>query len=131
MCLIKIINHYPAKSALYKFYKKHNEIMFEDLYEPFWNVVKETDLEEDFDIWWDSATVQDILQMFDFSGLVTINLTEDDIKNIQADYIEIEADLEDLAIADYLKEVFARGWFEIKIEPHKFFKYFTKMKTRA
>lgn len=125
MCLVKIINRYPAKSALYKFYKEHNEEMFEDLYEPFWNVVKETNLEEDFDIWWNSATPQDILRMFDFSGLVTINLTEDDIKDIQADYDER------LTITDYLEEVFERGWFDIKIEPQNFFKYFTKVKAEV
>lgn len=125
MCITKIINHYPAKSSLYKFYKEHNEEMLEDLYEPFWNVVKETNLEEDFDIWWDSATPQDILRMFDFSGLVTINLTEDDIKDIQADYGER------LTITDYLEEVFERGWFGIKIEPHNFFKYFTRVKAEA
>lgn len=50
MCLVKIINRYPAKSALYKFYKEHNEEMFEDLYEPFLKVVEGTNLEEDFDI---------------------------------------------------------------------------------
>ena len=122
MCLIKIINRYPAKSALYKFYKEHNEGMYEDLSEPFLKVIKGTNLEEDFDIWWDSATPQDILRMFDFSGLVTINLTEDDIKDIQADYGER------LTITDYLEEVFERGWFDIKIESHNFFKYFTRVK---
>lgn len=63
--------------------------------------------------------------MFDFSGLVTINLTEDDIKDIQADYGER------LTITDYLEEVFERGWFGIKIEPHNFFKYFTRVKAEA
>lgn len=125
MCITKIINHYPAKSALYKFYKEYNEEMFEDLYEPFLKVVEGTDLEEDFDIWWDSATPQDILQMFDYSGLVTINLTVDNIEDIQADYDE------HLTITDYLKEVFERGWFDIKIKPHNFFRYFTKMEAKA
>ena len=126
MCLVKIINHYPAKSALYKFYKKHNETMFEDLYDPFSKVVEGTNLEEAFESWWDSATVEDILRLFNYSGLITINLTEDDIKDIQADY-----DGESLSISDYLEEVFLRGWFEIKIESHNFFKYFTKMEAKA
>lgn len=126
MCVVKIINHYPAKSALYKFYKEHNEAMFEDLYDPFSKVVEGTNLEEDFDSWWDSATVKDILCLFNYSGLVTINLTENDIKDIQMDY-----DDKDLSISDYLEEVFLRGWFKIKIEPHNFFKHFTKMEANA
>lgn len=126
MCLVKIINHYPAKSALYKFYKEHNEAMFEDLYDPFSKVVEGTNLEEDFESWWDSAIVEDILRLFSYSGLVIINLTENGIKDIQMDY-----DDKDLSINDYLEEVFLRGWFEIKIEPHNFFKYFTKVKAEV
>lgn len=121
MCISKLINHYPAKSALYKFYKEHIEVMYEDLYEPFYQIVKGTNLEKDFDKWWQYAEPESILKLFDFCGLVSINLTEKEVNDIQIEFDE------KLTVNEYLKEVFLRGWFDVQINPHNFFRYFTKI----
>lgn len=117
MSLKEEINNYPAKKMLISLYQEHPETAFEDLYEPLISCITDTKQQERFDEWWDAATVEQALDLFDKAGSVVINLTDNEINSIQNDYAD-----ETLTVEDYIKEVFFRGWFDIKIDSEKFLK---------
>lgn len=117
MNLKQEINEYPAKKMLINLYLEHPEAAFEDLYEPLISCITDTKQQEKFDDWWDAATVEQVLDLFDKAGSVVINLTDNEINSIQNDYAD-----ETLLVEDYIKEVFFRGWFDIKINSKKFLK---------
>lgn len=117
MSLKEEINEYSAKKMLISLYQEHPETVFEDLYEPLIDCITDTKQRERFDEWWDAATVEQTLDLFDKAGSVVINLTDNEINSIQNDYAD-----ETLAVEDYIKEVFFRGWFDIKINSEKFLK---------
>lgn len=111
------INQYPAKKMLIVLYQEHPETAFEDLHDPLISYITDTEQREKFDEWWDAATVEQVLDLFDKAGSVVIDLTDNEINSIQNDYVD-----ETLTIEDYIKEVFFRGWFDIKINSEKFLK---------
>ena len=117
MNLKEKINQYPAKQMLINLYREHPETAFEDLYEPLISCITDAKQREKFDEWWDAATVEQVLDLFDKAGSVVINLTDSEITSIQNDYVD-----ETLTVEDYIKEVFFRGWFDIKINSEKFLK---------
>lgn len=117
MSLKEEINNYPAKKMLISLYQEHPETAFEDLYEPLISCITDTKQRERFDEWWDAATVEQALDLFDKAGSVVINLTDNEIKSIQNDYVD-----ETLVVENYIEEVFFRGWFDIKINSEKFLK---------
>lgn len=117
MNLKEKINEYPAKQMLSNLYLEHPETAFEDLYEPLISCITDTKQRERFDEWWDAATVEQALDLFDKAGSVVIDLTDNEINSIQNDYAD-----ETLAVEDYIKEVFFRGWFDIEISSDKFLK---------
>ena len=117
MSLKEEINEYPAKKMLINLYQEHPETAFEDLHEPLISCIADTKQREKFDEWWDATTVEQVLDLFDKVGSVVINLTDNEIKSIQNDYAD-----ETLVVEDYIKEVFFRGWFDIKINSEKFLK---------
>lgn len=117
MSLKEEINKYPAKQMLSNLYLEHPETAFEDLHEPLISCITDTKQRERFDEWWDAATVEQVLDLFDKAGSVVINLTDNEINSIQNDYAD-----ETLTVEDYIKEVFFRGWFDIEINSDKFLK---------
>lgn len=117
MSLKEEINKYPAKQMLIDLYQEHPETAFEDLYEPLSSCIADAKQREKFDDWWNAATVEQVLNLFDKAGSVVINLTDNEIKSIQNDYVD-----ETLAVEDYIKEVFFHGWFDIEINSDKFLK---------
>lgn len=117
MSLKEEINEYPAKQMLSNLYLEHPETAFEDLHEPLISCITDTKQRERFDEWWDAATVEQVLDLFDKAGSVVIDLTDNEINSIQNDYAD-----ETLAVEDYIKEVFFRGWFDIEINSDKFLK---------
>lgn len=117
MNLKEKINQYPAKKILIALYQEHPETAFEDLYEPLISCIADTKQREKFDEWWDATTVEQVLDLFDKAGSVVIDLTDSEINSIQNDYAD-----ETLTVEDYIKEVFFRGWFDIKINSEKFLK---------
>lgn len=117
MNLKEKINQYPAKKMLSNLYLEHPETAFEDFYEPLISCITDTKQRERFDEWWDATTVEQVLDLFDKAGSVVINLTDNEINSIQNDYAD-----ETLTVEDYIKEVFFRGWFDIKIDSEKFLK---------
>lgn len=117
MNLKEKINEYPAKEMLISLYQEHPETAFEDLCEPLISCITDAEQREKFDEWWDATTIEQVLDLFDKVGSVMINLTDNEIKSIQNDYAD-----ETLTVEDYIKEVFFRGWFGIKIDSEKFLK---------
>lgn len=117
MNLKEKINQYPAKQMLINLYLEHPETAFEDLCEPLISFITDTKQREKFDEWWDATTVEQVLDLFDKVGSVVIDLTDSEITSIQNDYAD-----ETLTVEDYIKEVFFRGWFDIKINSEKFLK---------
>ena len=117
MNLKEKINQYPAKEMLISLYQEHPEPALEDLCEPLIGCITDTKQREKFDEWWDAATVEQVLDLFDKVGSVVIDLTDSEITSIQNDYAD-----ETLTVEDYIKEVFFRGWFDIKINSEKFLK---------
>ena len=117
MNLKEKINQYPAKEMLISLYQEHPETALEDLCEPLIGCITDTNQREKFDEWWDAATVEQVLDLFDKVGSVVIDLTDSEITSIQNDYAD-----ETLTVEDYIKEVFFRGWFDIKINSEKFLK---------
>lgn len=117
MSLKEEINNYPAKQMLISLYQEHPETAFEDLYEPLISCIADIKQREKFDEWWDAATVEQVLDLFDKVGSAVIDLTDSEIKSIQNDYVD-----ETLLVEDYIKEVFFRGWFDIEINSSKFLK---------
>lgn len=117
MSLKEEINNYPAKEMLISLYQEHPETAFEDLCEPLISCITDAKQRERFDEWWDATTVEQALDLFNKTGSVVINLTDNEIKSIQNDYVD-----ETLTVEDYIKEVFFRGWFDIKINSEKFLK---------
>lgn len=117
MGLKEKINEYPAKQMLISLYLEHPETAFEDLCEPLISCITNAKQRERFDEWWDATTVEQVLDLFDKAGSVVINLTDNEIKSIQNDYVD-----ETLAVEDYIKEVFFHGWFDIEINSDKFLK---------
>lgn len=117
MNLKEKINEYPAKQMLINLYREHPETAFEDLHDPLISCITDTKQQERFDEWWDAATVEQVLDLFDKVGSVVIDLTDSEITSIQNDYVD-----ETLSVEDYIKEVFFRGWFDIKINSEKFLK---------
>lgn len=115
MSLKEEINEYPAKKMLIDLYQEHPETAFEDLYEPLISCITDTKQREKFNDWWDATSVEQVLDLFDKTGSVVINLTDNEINSIQNDYVD-----ETLAVEDYIKEVFFRGWFDIEINSDKF-----------
>ena len=107
MSLKEEINNYPAKKMLISLYQEHPETAFEDLYEPLISCITDAKQRERFDEWWDATTVEQALDLFDKAGSVVINLTDNEIKSIQNDYVD-----ETLVVENYIEEVFFRGWFE-------------------
>lgn len=117
MNLKEKVNQYPAKQMLISLYQEYPETAFEDLCEPLISCIADTKQRERFGEWWDAATVEQVLDLFDKAGSVVIDLTDNEINSIQNDYAD-----ETLAVEDYIKEVFFRGWFDIEINSDKFLK---------